>query len=656
MTNTYNTGNPLGSTSPKDLYDNASNFDDAMNSPSPSFTDRFGKRRETYAGLENSVENFLLNAGYQDLGPYAGGIIFSERNQVVERDGEFYKPAAATALPYTSTGVWASESVNFVVVPRGRAYVFVDTVADLLLLPTPFVNPVFTLGYYARGDGGGSGPYYWDDASTTIANGGTILGSAPVGRIKLPFTGAISVKVFGAKMDGVTNDSVRLQAAGDFIISAGGGQLVIPNGQLYMASGVTWSGNSLHLIGEGLGASQLRCGFAAGDIICIGDGTANPNNCSVSQLSIISNIAKTGGAGVRFRNGHNLQINNVRIDTNMFIGIQLDGGPQQFGYFVEGFEISGNNTGIKIGDGTVTQDVWLNKGIIGGSTSSGLLLIHVSGLYMSNIDFIGCTQGISTFPGAGQSVGPLWAHTVLADTCTTNGWNIITNGGACFEWSMVNCWGSTNTDNGMYFAGDLRSFAITNARVINNGKTGILLVNGSDFSFNNCSVSANSQSAPNTYNGLEVGANVSQWSVMGGVFGLAGQFLYNNQKYGIFINGGTTDYLNIIGVNLLDNATGPVSDNATGSNKSMYGNIGFKTANTGTATLNSGASSVVVPHGLAVTPVAGNISITPAVDLSIVGLARYWVSAVSATDFTIQCNAAATGNAFFSWQVRAKGA
>ena len=29
---TYNTGNPLGSTSPKDLYDNAENLDELVNS------------------------------------------------------------------------------------------------------------------------------------------------------------------------------------------------------------------------------------------------------------------------------------------------------------------------------------------------------------------------------------------------------------------------------------------------------------------------------------------------------------------------------------------------------------------------------------------------------------------------------------------------
>ena len=46
---TYNTGNPLGSTSPKDLYDNAENLDQAVNSAADTWVDRFGETRLTMA-------------------------------------------------------------------------------------------------------------------------------------------------------------------------------------------------------------------------------------------------------------------------------------------------------------------------------------------------------------------------------------------------------------------------------------------------------------------------------------------------------------------------------------------------------------------------------------------------------------------------------
>lgn len=47
---TYNTGNPLGSTDPKDLYDNAQNLDTAINSSELTWVDRLGNIRPTFQG------------------------------------------------------------------------------------------------------------------------------------------------------------------------------------------------------------------------------------------------------------------------------------------------------------------------------------------------------------------------------------------------------------------------------------------------------------------------------------------------------------------------------------------------------------------------------------------------------------------------------
>lgn len=45
--NTYLTGNPLGSTAVKDLYDNASNIDDFVNGPEFAYPDRFNVARKS---------------------------------------------------------------------------------------------------------------------------------------------------------------------------------------------------------------------------------------------------------------------------------------------------------------------------------------------------------------------------------------------------------------------------------------------------------------------------------------------------------------------------------------------------------------------------------------------------------------------------------
>lgn len=112
----YNTGNPVGSTDPKDLYDNAHNFDLGMNDvANPTFVDRLGNTRSTYHGLEEKVEQFLVESAFVDIGDYAPGLVITARNQTFVRAGFSYRYATGT-LPYTTTGVWASESSLFTIV------------------------------------------------------------------------------------------------------------------------------------------------------------------------------------------------------------------------------------------------------------------------------------------------------------------------------------------------------------------------------------------------------------------------------------------------------------------------------------------------------------------------------------------------------------
>lgn len=117
MTNTYLTGNPLGSSAPKDLFDNASNFDEAMNSMSPSFDDRTGKRRQTWAGAEYEWQQFLINSGYEPLHlTYVDGtpLIVSRPTQLIDRAGISYRVKTPASFPVTLTGTWATDQNNVV--------------------------------------------------------------------------------------------------------------------------------------------------------------------------------------------------------------------------------------------------------------------------------------------------------------------------------------------------------------------------------------------------------------------------------------------------------------------------------------------------------------------------------------------------------------
>ena len=112
---TYNTGNPLGSTEVKDLYDNAQNLDNLVNGPAFSYSDRFGVARKSWAGMEEDFQEFLVNSGYEFIGDYdSGPLNITARNQIFTKDGEFWRADAALVLPYTTVENWAVDQTNFV--------------------------------------------------------------------------------------------------------------------------------------------------------------------------------------------------------------------------------------------------------------------------------------------------------------------------------------------------------------------------------------------------------------------------------------------------------------------------------------------------------------------------------------------------------------
>lgn len=103
---TYQTNNPVGSVDVRDLYDNAENLDNFSNGPLDAYSDRFGVSRQSLQGIRNS-------SSFQILGPYAAGLEITSYNQAFSYMGDFYAPSAEIALPYTLTGVGASEIETF---------------------------------------------------------------------------------------------------------------------------------------------------------------------------------------------------------------------------------------------------------------------------------------------------------------------------------------------------------------------------------------------------------------------------------------------------------------------------------------------------------------------------------------------------------------
>jgi len=123
---TYHTNNPLGSTDPRDLYDNAQNFDYAINGPGEFWDNRFGVSGFTMAGYRADYDNVVKN-----LAPLGKVYTLDEANTAIT-SGEI--PNGALFF------IWSDEeksiadqykNITGVATPTGKSYPSTAFVVDV---------------------------------------------------------------------------------------------------------------------------------------------------------------------------------------------------------------------------------------------------------------------------------------------------------------------------------------------------------------------------------------------------------------------------------------------------------------------------------------------------------------------------------------------
>jgi hypothetical protein len=183
------TNKPIGSTDPRDLLANAENIDNFANGQATGYPDRFGIPRKSIKGIETQASELIsgiesdaatritqaiINSGYQYLGDYASDIAVSEPNQLVKYDGEYWKPASSTSLPFTTTN-WGADAGKFVGVGDAVLREDISLLSGIKDLK-PIVGVVQNVkGFYQGSDVGGGQFYYDPSRSKTEHNGGTII-------------------------------------------------------------------------------------------------------------------------------------------------------------------------------------------------------------------------------------------------------------------------------------------------------------------------------------------------------------------------------------------------------------------------------------------------------------------------------------------------
>lgn len=139
---TYKTGNPVepnGSSDPRDLYDNAQNFDIAINSVTKeTWLDRLNRLRKSFFGMEKFFdqlmaylkglgEDAISAIGWQEMGDWSVGLVIENRDQIVWFDGSWYKfigeipHAILGSSPSEDGGIWSEGNPTGVWVNIGDA-------------------------------------------------------------------------------------------------------------------------------------------------------------------------------------------------------------------------------------------------------------------------------------------------------------------------------------------------------------------------------------------------------------------------------------------------------------------------------------------------------------------------------------------------------
>ncbi len=178
---------------------------------------------------------------------------------------EAAEAAAATAVAATSD--LKSTAYDKGAAQIGRAAQQVANVAALRALlkttPSQYAN---SMGYYSAGDGGAS-LYRLDAADTTsVDDGGATIVAADGGRWKLVSKGDVNVRQFGARLDGVSDDTAAWNNAGRFVLETGGGTVrglwgktSKITGSVYLCSNLTidLEGCVLRGTGNSAGANEI---------------------------------------------------------------------------------------------------------------------------------------------------------------------------------------------------------------------------------------------------------------------------------------------------------------------------------------------------------------------------------------------------------------
>ena len=422
-----------------------------------------------------------------------------------------------------------------------------------------------------------------NSSSATRTQGDTVYAPALVGG-KAPVRKGdlvLNVKDYGAVGDGTTDDRASIQSAIDAAAANTGlgGTVYFPPGAYRIAGSLNVNTNEVKLVGSGGNGSQIRIDFDGDGIVF----AAAVNRCIMRDLWIGSFSTRTSGWAVK--------INGSSGSQSAYVDFQ---------------NITIQNTYGGITASWLNQSTWTNLRFIRsaawGFTAQPIYMVGVKshrlaqfvmtstsgnfgseGIRLdSECDTILISDGEIINAGGvagmyllnslgGSNTGPRLVSVarVLVETATGVGFYI----GAGRFAKLTQCWASANAQQGFILAGH-DGANLSDCEATQNGTAGFQVASGSGpYSLTSCNANYNSQSANNTYAGIQIDPNVTHVRIIGGRLG---NWLYsftNKQVYGVNINATGTDYIVVQGVDAQGHAGTAINNASAGTHNSITGNV-----------------------------------------------------------------------------------
>jgi hypothetical protein len=369
-----------------------------------------------------------------------------------------------------------------------------------------------------------------------------------------------SVKDFGATGDGVTDDTLAIQAALDT-----GGNIIVPPGSYLVSDTLSFSVQATQVFGGGHFASRIEMNSLDTGIIEVGE-----DHCHLHDLS----VNYTGGTPIAGASAITIGANYFSASGVMvrsaFDGFTIIAASSVFLNNIHVLDYE--NTAIYARDVVLDLYVdgfYLNCGVgTRGDLGAIRLSNQVEAAVFSNGEVLQGKYGLTT-AATSNTAGNRPAYCKFSNVyfdSATDGCVID----KAVEIEFVNCWFSNRPLYGISLS-NCDGIKFHGGGAMNCGTHGVL-VNSTAVrtTFNGFSARGNSQASAGVSDGIAIAAGTTDFLITNCILG--GSLGFGTQRYGAWVDTGASDRY-IIADNLVTgNGTGGVLDNGTGVNKRVANN------------------------------------------------------------------------------------